>query len=124
MITRRGALFTAVGVAIARAQIDPKLLSVTDFETAARDKIVHGAWERISGGAADEITLHWNREAYDQIKLKPRVLVDVSKLDTRVTLLGHELPFPILLAPTGFQRLVHREGEAGVARGEIGRAHV
>ena len=93
------------------------LLSLFDFEAEAHARISHGAWERISGGAADEITLRWNREAYDHIRLKPRILVDVAKLDTRVTLFGQQLPFPILLAPTGAQRFVHPEGEVGAARG-------
>jgi len=94
-----------------------RLLSLFDFETDARTRISHGAWERISGGAADEITLGWNREAYDHIRLKPRILVDVSKLDTRVNLLGQELPHPILLAPTGGQRFIHPDGELAAARG-------
>ena len=71
----------------------------------------------VSGGAADELTLRWNREAYDHIRLKPRVLVDVSKVDTRVKLFGQELPFPILLAPTGAQGFIHPEGDLAAARG-------
>jgi 4-hydroxymandelate oxidase len=94
-----------------------RLLSLFDFESAARARISHGAWERISGGAADELTLRWNRDAYDHIRLKPRILVDVSKIDTRVDLFGQELPFPILLAPTGGQRFIHPEGEIASARG-------
>jgi len=94
-----------------------KMLSLYDFEAAAHTKVSHGAWERISGGAADEITLRWNHEAYDHIRLKPKILIDVSKLDTRVTLFGQELPFPILLAPTGGQKFVHPEGEIAAARG-------
>src|SRR5262252_10783965 len=94
-----------------------KLLSLFDFETEAHTRISHGAWERISGGAADEITLRWNREAYDHIKLKPRALVDVSKVDTRVTLLGQEMPFPILLAPTGGQGFIRPQGDLAAARG-------
>jgi 4-hydroxymandelate oxidase len=94
-----------------------QLLNLFDYEAEARERMAPTAWEYVSGAAADEITLRWNREAFDRLALAPKVLVDVSKLDTRVTLLGHELPFPILLAPCGFQRLVHPEGEEGVARG-------
>jgi 4-hydroxymandelate oxidase len=94
-----------------------RLLSLFDFEEAARARVSHGAWARISGAAADEITLRWNHEAYEHIRLKPRVLMDVSKLDTRVTLFGQELPFPVLLAPTGGQRLIHPEGELAAVRG-------
>lgn len=122
MRSRRAVLFSALGSVAAthgrlRAQAPDRLLSLFDFETEAHTRISHGAWERVQGAAADEITMRWNREAYDHIRLKPRILVDVSALDTRVKLFGQELPFPIILAPTGGQRFVHPEGEIGVARG-------
>src|SRR6266404_275078 len=122
MHSRRALLLSGLGFAarrIARGQnagLD-KLLSLFDFETEARTHISHGAWERIQGAAADEITMRWNHEAYEHIRLKPRILVDVSKLDTRVKLFGQEMPFPIVLAPTGAQRFVHPEGELAVVRG-------
>ena len=80
------------------------------------------AWEFFNGAAADEITMRWNLEAYQRIKLKPHVLVDVSKLDTRLHLLGQELAFPIILAPTAYHKLAHPEGELATARG-AGAAH-
>jgi 4-hydroxymandelate oxidase len=94
-----------------------RLLSLFDFEAEAQKHVSSGAWARISGGAADELTLRWNHEAYEKLQLKPRALVDVSHLDTRVTLFGQELPFPILLAPTGGQKFVHPEGELAAVRG-------
>ena len=92
-------------------------VSLSDYEALARDRAPKMAFEYISGGAADEITLKWNRESYDKIRLRPRIFVDVSKLDTRVKLFEQELPFPILLAPTAYHRLVHPEGELATARG-------
>jgi 4-hydroxymandelate oxidase len=100
----------------AQSELDA-LLSLFDYEAEARKRVPHSAWERISGGAGDELTLRWNHEAYEHIRLKPRALVDVSKLDTRVTLFGQEFPYPILLAPTGGQKFVHPEGELAAARG-------
>ncbi len=97
-------------------------LSLFDFESLARNHISHGAWDRVQGGAADELTVRWNHEAYERIRLRPSVLVDVSKLDTRVKLFGQELPFPILLAPTGAQGFVHPDGDLATARG-AGAAH-
>ncbi|MBV9769245.1 MAG: alpha-hydroxy-acid oxidizing protein [Bryobacterales bacterium] len=94
-----------------------KALSLPHFAEMACDCISPAAWARLEGGAADEITLRWNLEAYRHIRLRPRVLVDVSQLDTRVTLFGQELPFPILLSPTGAQGFVHTDGDLGVARG-------
>jgi 4-hydroxymandelate oxidase len=75
------------------------------------------AWEFFGSGAADEITLRWNTEAYGRIRLLPRVLVDVSRLDTRVTLFGRALAHPILLAPVAYQQLLHPRGEIATAEG-------
>src|SRR5689334_25286027 len=69
-----------------------------DFEEAARKKLPPTTYDFMAGGAADEITIRWNREAYDRLALRPRVLVDVTQVDTRVRLLGLDLPHPILLA--------------------------
>lgn len=94
-----------------------KLLSLFDFQAEAEKHISHGAWERIMGASADELTMRWNHEAYEHIRLKPRILQDVSKLDTRVKLFGQELAFPIILAPTGAQKFVHPEGDMASVRG-------
>jgi 4-hydroxymandelate oxidase len=94
-----------------------QLLNLFDYEAEARERMASASYEYVAGAAADETTQRWNREAFERVALLPKVLVDVSKLDTRVTLLDQELPFPILLAPTGFQRLAHPEGEVGVAKG-------
>jgi len=94
-----------------------ELLNVYDFEAAARDRISREAYEYVASGAGDELTLKWNRESLDKIKLWPRTLVEPLEVDTRVTLFGQSLAFPILLAPTGFQRAVHPEGEVATARG-------
>lgn len=75
------------------------------FEEAARQNLSAATFDFLVGGAADEHTIRWNREAYDRIRLRPRVLVDVSSVDTRVTLLGLDLPHPILLAPVAYQKL-------------------
>jgi 4-hydroxymandelate oxidase len=99
-----------------RERLD-SLLSLFDFQAEAQKRISHGAWERIMGASADEITMRWNHEAYEHIRLKPRVLVDVSKVDTRVKLFGEDLPFPIILAPTGAQSFVHPEGDLASVRG-------
>src|ERR1700684_1227803 len=87
------------------------------FEPLAKAKMAAQIWEYVCAGAGDEITVRWNEEAYRQIRLKPRILVDVSKLDTRINVFGQEHPFPILLAPVAAQRLMHPEGELASARG-------
>jgi 4-hydroxymandelate oxidase len=134
--TRREALLTGSAAAVsalatpnmhaepAQTQAAPaavsnvaECFSVSDFEAIARDRMEHMAWEYISGGAADEITLRWNREAYDRIRLMPRVLHDVSSVGTSVKVLGFDLPFPVILAPTALHKLAHADGEVATARG-------
>ena len=80
------------------------------------------AYDYIAGGAGDEITLRRNRECFDEILLKPRVLIDVNKIDTSLELFGRKFDFPVLLAPTAYQKVAHPEGELAVARG-AGAAH-
>jgi 4-hydroxymandelate oxidase len=92
-------------------------ICIADFEARAKSKMPAMAWEYVTAGAGDELTVRWNEEAYQRIRLRPRVLVDVSNLDTRVTLFGQELAFPILLAPTAGQKLLHADGELATARG-------
>ena len=90
---------------------------VADFEALAQARMSPMAWEYVSAGAADELTLRWNREAYEKIRLQPRVLVDVTGLDTRVTLFGRDHAFPILMAPAAAHTLTHPEGELATVRG-------
>jgi 4-hydroxymandelate oxidase len=78
-------------------------------------------WEYINSGAADQITLKWNREALDRIRLNPHVLRDTSNMNTRVKVLGQELPFPVMVSPTALHQLAHPEGELATARG-VGNA--
>ncbi|HEY3594031.1 MAG TPA: alpha-hydroxy-acid oxidizing protein, partial [Polyangiaceae bacterium] len=91
--------------------------SLSDFEAIAEKKLDAMAYHYIAGGAADEKTVRWNEAAYDRLKLAPRVLRDVANVDTTIELLGQKLAFPIFLAPTGYHRLIHAEGEIATARG-------
>ena len=91
------------------------ILSLGDFETAARKVLSHAVYEFVAAGAGDEITLADNKAAFDRMKLRPRVLRDVSTIDTQIELFGVTLPHPILLAPTALQRLSHPDGEVGTA---------
>ena len=74
-------------------------LNVWDFKKIAQQRLSQASWDFITGAAGDEITMRWNREAYDRIRLEPNVLVDVSGVDTRTRLFGQEIPFPILVSP-------------------------
>jgi 4-hydroxymandelate oxidase len=86
-------------------------VSLDDYEALARERLDAHAWAYIAGGAADEWTLAWNREAFDRLKLQGRVLADFAHAHTRLSLLGETLDYPVLLAPVAFQKLAHPEGE-------------
>ena len=91
-------------------------LNLHDLEPLAQEKLPAPIFDFIAGGAEDEVTLRANRAAFEAIEFRPRVLVDVSKIDTSTTVLGRTLPFPVMLAPVAMHRLVHPEGEAATAR--------
>jgi 4-hydroxymandelate oxidase len=95
----------------------PVLASLYDYELAAKSKMSLPAWEYFNSGSADEITLRRNREALNELRLKPRVMVDVTRIDTSCSVLGYKLPHPILLAPTSSHLLAHPDAETATARG-------
>ena len=94
-----------------------EFLSLSDFEKKAEQLMSKTVWEFVSSGAPDEITLRWNREAFNKIKIQTHVLKDVAKIDTKVTLLGQELAYPILIAPSAYHKTMHPEGEIATAKG-------
>ena len=101
----------------AQAPPSSRPVNVLEFEPLAQQRLPRAAWDYLAQGAADEITLRRNREAFDAIRLKPRVLVDVSSIDTRLELFGQRLEFPILLAPVAAQGRFHTGAEPEAARG-------
>ena len=89
---------------------------VADLRVMARRRLPRGVFDYIDGGAEDERSLADNSEAFARIQFRPRVLRDVSHIDTTTTLLGRPLPLPLVLAPTGFTRVAVPAGELAVAR--------
>jgi len=97
--------------------LSTEFVSLPELEELARECMPAMAYEYVASGAADEITIRWNREAYDRISLRQRVLVGVEQPSTTVTMLGTTLPFPFLLAPVGYQKVLHPDGEIATAKG-------
>jgi len=91
-------------------------LDVMDFEAAARKALPPAHWGYMATGVDDNLTRDTNHEAYKRIQLRPRKLVDVSRIDTRVELFGTTWDSPIFLCPVGAQGMFHADGELGVAR--------
>ncbi len=98
-------------------------MNVGQLELAARAKLDHDAWLYLAGGADDERTVARNVEAFREIGIRARRLVDVSSVDTSVELFGVTHRTPILLCPVGFQQLFHREAEVVSARAAAARRH-
>src|SRR5256885_8804991 len=96
---------------------DPKeAINVFDFEPVARQKVPPAHFGYMASGIDDEVTLRANREDFLKFQLRPRRLVDVSKVDMSVDILGTRYPSPIIVAPIGGQRSFHAEGEIATAK--------
>src|SRR5207248_6434173 len=70
----------------------------------------------VAGGAGSQATVRANREAFDRWKIVPRMLTDATERTLSTTVLGTEMPAPVLLAPIGVQSIVHPDGELATAR--------
>src|SRR5437764_12304813 len=79
--------------------------NVDDLRAIAKRRLPAGVFDYIDGGADDELTLARNVDGFRRIEFRPRVLRDVGTVDTATTVLGHQLPMPLILAPTGFTRI-------------------
>ena len=90
--------------------------NIADLRLIARRRLPRGVFDYVDGGAEDEITYRRNSSDYHNWEFVPSVLRDVTHIDTSTTLLGRPLPMPVVLAPTGFTRIVEPEGELSVAR--------
>jgi 4-hydroxymandelate oxidase len=92
-------------------------LDLVGLEERARQLLPASTYDFLAGGADDELTLAESCAAWTRLRLWPRVLRDVSRVDTTTTVLGTPLASPVLVAPIGYQRLVRPEGEAATAAG-------
>jgi 4-hydroxymandelate oxidase len=101
-------------------------INLFEFERIAAETLPKLAWDYFRSGACDEVTMRRNEEAFQEIGLRQRVLVDVSRRDTSVRCLGRALAAPTLIAPTAFHKLAHPEGELATARaaGDVGSVMV
>ncbi|HEX6819692.1 MAG TPA: alpha-hydroxy acid oxidase [Ktedonobacterales bacterium] len=93
-----------------------KPINLHEYEALARERMDPTGFEYYLGGSDDEVTLRENRAAFERLRLRPRVLVDVSALDLATTALGTPISMPALIAPTAYHRLAHPEGEVATAR--------
>ncbi len=96
---------------------DPKqAINVFDFEPVMRKNVPPAHFGYMASGIDDEATLRANRADFQKFQLRPRRLVDVSKVDMSVTLFGQKYDTPIFICPTGSNKAYHDEGETAVAK--------
>ncbi len=93
-----------------------KLINIGDFHREAKEKLPQMFYDYYASGAHDEITLSENSEAYNRIKLRYRVMVDVSERDMSVEILGQKSSMPVLVAPTAFHGLASPEAEIATVK--------
>jgi isopentenyl diphosphate isomerase/L-lactate dehydrogenase-like FMN-dependent dehydrogenase len=96
------------------------LVNIFEYETLAQKRMEPSAWAFYQSGSEGEVTLRENRAAFERIRLRPRMLVDVEHCDMSTTTLGTPVSMPILVAPTADHCLAHPEGECATAQA-VGR---
>ncbi len=90
--------------------------NIDQLRRAARKRLPRPIFDFLEGGADDEWTAGENRRAYDRHPLTTRTLVDVGKIQTETRVLGREIAWPVMVAPTGASQLFHHDAEPAVAR--------
>jgi len=108
--------------------IDPKidlsdLKNVFDFEELSRTVMGQDALLYLNGGADDLKTVKLNADAYQEIQIRARRLIDVTNVSTKVELFGQTLENPIIMSPVGFQKFFHPDGEIGAAKASVKKNH-
>jgi (S)-mandelate dehydrogenase len=93
-----------------------RALNVADLRELARRRIPRFVFEYMDGGAEDEATLAGNREALARLRLVPDTLIDTSARQLRTELFGTAISAPFIIAPTGFNGVIHPEGDLVLAR--------
>jgi len=109
-----------------RAVESPRVVSVADLRFAARRRVPKSVFDYLDGGAEDELTLRENCRVFEDVTFRPRLAVAATACDLRTRVLGLDLSLPFLLAPVGYSRLMHPDGELASAHaaGSVGTAYI
>ena len=99
-------------------------LNVFDFEAVARQTLPPAHWGYMATGVDDDATLHANRAGLSRLQIRPRRLIDVTRIDTSTEIFGVKWKTPIIISPVGSQRAFHREGEIATAKAAASRGHL
>jgi len=99
-------------------------LNVFDFEAVAKQTLPPAHWGYMATGVDDDATLRANRAGLARLQIRPRRLVDVTRIDTSTEIFGVKWKTPIIVCPVGTQRAFHREGEIATAKAAASRGHL
>jgi L-lactate dehydrogenase (cytochrome) len=104
----------------------PRVVNIEDLRKLARRRLPRAAFDYLDGGAGNEITLRSNCRAFDEVTFRPRQAIAFEKCVLNTNVVGIDLALPVILAPVGYSRLMHPEGEIAAARaaGEAGTAYI
>ena len=100
-----------------RAVAPPRVVNIEDLRRLAQRRLPAAVFDYLDGGAEGESTLKENCRAFDALTFRPRNAIAVPNCNLRTKVLGSELSFPALLAPVGYSRMMHPDGEVAAARG-------
>ena len=99
-------------------------LNVFDFEAAAKQTLPPAHWGYMATGVDGDATLHANRTALSRLQIRPRRLIDVTRIDTSTEIFGVKWKTPIIISPVGSQRAFHPQGELATAKAAASRGHL
>jgi isopentenyl diphosphate isomerase/L-lactate dehydrogenase-like FMN-dependent dehydrogenase len=104
----------------------PRIVNIEDLRRLAQRRLPRSVFDYLDGGADDESTLRENPRAFSDILFRPRNAVAFRECDLRIRVVGHDVAFPAILAPVGYSRMMHPEGELAAARaaGDAGTVYV
>src|SRR5215470_16021019 len=104
----------------------PRVVNIEDLRRLAQRRLPQVIFDYLDGGAEGEITLRENQRAFSDVWFRPRQCVATAPRDLRTKVLGTEISFPALLAPVGYSRMMHPDGEVGSARsaGQAGTGYI
>lgn len=109
-----------------RSVASPRVVNIEDLRCIAQQRVPKPVFDYLDGGAEGEITLRENCRAFEEVSFRPRHAVAFQQCDLSTRVLGFDLSLPFLLAPVGYSRLMHPEGEVAAARaaGAAGTAYI
>src|SRR5581483_1444924 len=99
-----------------RSVASPHVVNIDDLRRIAKERIPAAVFDYLDGGAEGEVTLRANCKAFEEVTFRPRHAVSLPACDMKTNVLGMELSMPIMLAPVGYSRVMHPEGEVAAAR--------